>query len=156
MLDPPPWMFPFSSMVFSPCLLSLVGSATTVDKQNYCVYFNLFVGALMYVFLGMISVFATNAINIYAGINGLEAGQVGLSTIPNDVLWLPVIFFAYVVESHHCHLRCSAQRCLHHRPANWGLQRCPGWKEVYCLNKWILLWYNTTTRFLSFIWPAKV
>lgn len=28
------------------------------------------------VYMGMLAVFCTNAINIYAGINGLEAGQV--------------------------------------------------------------------------------
>ncbi|KJE95172.1 dolichyl-phosphate acetylglucosaminephosphotransferase 1 [Capsaspora owczarzaki ATCC 30864] len=34
-----------------------------------------FLGPLYYVFMGMIAVFCTNAINILAGINGLEAGQ---------------------------------------------------------------------------------
>ncbi|CAN0586028.1 unnamed protein product [Laminaria digitata] len=29
------------------------------------------------VYMGMLAVFCTNAVNIYAGINGLEAGQVG-------------------------------------------------------------------------------
>lgn len=32
-------------------------------------------GWLYYVFMGLLAVFSTNAINIYAGINGLEAGQ---------------------------------------------------------------------------------
>ena len=32
-------------------------------------------GALYYAYMGLLAVFATNAINIYAGINGLEAGQ---------------------------------------------------------------------------------
>jgi UDP-N-acetylmuramyl pentapeptide phosphotransferase/UDP-N-acetylglucosamine-1-phosphate transferase len=32
-------------------------------------------GVLYYVFMGLLAVFCTNAINIYAGINGLEAGQ---------------------------------------------------------------------------------
>lgn len=32
-------------------------------------------GIFYYVYMGMLAVFATNAINIYAGINGLEAGQ---------------------------------------------------------------------------------
>ncbi|KAL1238780.1 UDP-N-acetylglucosamine--dolichyl-phosphate N-acetylglucosaminephosphotransferase, partial [Trichinella spiralis] len=30
---------------------------------------------LYYVYIGMVAVFCTNAINIYAGINGLEVGQ---------------------------------------------------------------------------------
>lgn len=32
-------------------------------------------GILYYVYMGMLAVFCTNAINIYAGINGIEAGQ---------------------------------------------------------------------------------
>lgn len=32
-------------------------------------------GILYYVYMGMLAVFCTNAINILAGINGLEAGQ---------------------------------------------------------------------------------
>ena len=32
-------------------------------------------GVLYYVYMGMMAVFCTNAINIYAGVNGLEAGQ---------------------------------------------------------------------------------
>ena len=33
------------------------------------------VGMLYYVYMGMLAVFCTNAINIIAGINGIEAGQ---------------------------------------------------------------------------------
>ena len=32
-------------------------------------------GALYYLYMGMLAVFCTNAINILAGINGVEAGQ---------------------------------------------------------------------------------
>lgn len=32
-------------------------------------------GPLYYIYMGMLAVFCTNAINILAGINGLEAGQ---------------------------------------------------------------------------------
>jgi UDP-N-acetylglucosamine--dolichyl-phosphate N-acetylglucosaminephosphotransferase len=32
-------------------------------------------GILYYVYMGMLAIFCTNAINIYAGINGIEAGQ---------------------------------------------------------------------------------
>jgi UDP-N-acetylglucosamine--dolichyl-phosphate N-acetylglucosaminephosphotransferase len=32
-------------------------------------------GVLYYVYMGMLAIFCTNAINIYAGINGIEAGQ---------------------------------------------------------------------------------
>ena len=34
-----------------------------------------FPGFLYYVYMGMLAVFCTNAINIYAGVNGLEVGQ---------------------------------------------------------------------------------
>ena len=33
------------------------------------------------IYMGLMAVFCTNAINIYAGINGLEAGQVGWRTM---------------------------------------------------------------------------
>ncbi len=36
---------------------------------------NIGLGTWYYVYMGLFAVFATNAINIYAGINGLEAGQ---------------------------------------------------------------------------------
>ena len=34
-----------------------------------------FEGLLYYIYMGMMAVFCTNAINILAGVNGLEAGQ---------------------------------------------------------------------------------
>lgn len=37
--------------------------------------YELNLGILYYVYMGMLAVFCTNAINIYAGINGIEAGQ---------------------------------------------------------------------------------
>ncbi len=33
------------------------------------------VGALYYVYMIMVAIFTTNAINIYAGVNGIEVGQ---------------------------------------------------------------------------------
>ncbi len=41
--------------------------------------------------MGMLAIFCTNAINIYAGVNGLEAGQsivIALSVIVFDVVEL--------------------------------------------------------------------
>lgn len=35
----------------------------------------LYTGPLYYVYMGMLAVFCTNAINILAGVNGLESGQ---------------------------------------------------------------------------------
>ncbi|KAL3848081.1 hypothetical protein ACJMK2_018962 [Sinanodonta woodiana] len=37
--------------------------------------FDLDLGILYYIYMGMLAVFCTNAINIYSGINGLESGQ---------------------------------------------------------------------------------
>jgi UDP-N-acetylglucosamine--dolichyl-phosphate N-acetylglucosaminephosphotransferase len=37
--------------------------------------FDLDLGILYYAYMGMLAVFCTNAINIYAGINGIEVGQ---------------------------------------------------------------------------------
>ncbi|CDS41741.1 UDP N acetylglucosamine dolichyl phosphate [Echinococcus multilocularis] len=49
------------------------------------------IGFLYYVYMGMLAVFCTNAINIYAGINGLEAGQsivIALSVICFNIVEL--------------------------------------------------------------------
>lgn len=46
-------------------------------------------GILYHVYMGMLAVFCTNAINIYAGINGLEAGQsfiIALSIIAHNIV----------------------------------------------------------------------
>jgi hypothetical protein len=48
-------------------------------------------GLLYFVYMGMLAVFATNAINIYAGINGLEAGQalvIGVAILTTNLLEL--------------------------------------------------------------------
>eukprot|EP01017_Pseudomicrothorax_dubius_P019321 TRINITY_DN2122_c0_g1_i12.p1 TRINITY_DN2122_c0_g1~~TRINITY_DN2122_c0_g1_i12.p1 ORF type:complete len:338 (+),score=64.78 TRINITY_DN2122_c0_g1_i12:323-1336(+) len=50
-------------------------------------------GFLYYIYMGMLSVFCSNSINIYAGINGLEVGQsiiIGLSVIVHNIieLWI--------------------------------------------------------------------
>nr|CAG4640930.1 EOG090X07N9 [Eulimnadia texana] len=46
-------------------------------------------GFLYYVYMGMLAVFCTNAINIYAGVNGLEAGQ-------SLIIALSIIIFNFV------------------------------------------------------------
>lgn len=46
--------------------------------------FSVDIGVLYYIYMGMLAVFCTNAINILAGVNGLEVGQsvvIGLSII---------------------------------------------------------------------------
>lgn len=49
-------------------------------------------GPLYYVYMSLLSTFATNSINILAGINGSEVGQaliIALSVILNDLMYLP-------------------------------------------------------------------
>ena len=53
-------------------------------KYAYCFFYFDSAGLLYYVYMGMLAVFCTNAINILSGINGVEAGQslvIGLSII---------------------------------------------------------------------------
>ena len=48
------------------------------------VFVAIFLGILYYVYMGMLAVFCTNAINILSGINGLETGQsfvIGISVL---------------------------------------------------------------------------
>jgi UDP-N-acetylglucosamine--dolichyl-phosphate N-acetylglucosaminephosphotransferase len=48
-------------------------------------------GPLYYLYMSMLSIFCTNAINILAGINGLEVGQsliIAISIVFNDFLHL--------------------------------------------------------------------
>ena len=62
-----------------------------VTSQQQHIYF-LFTGPLYYVYMSLLSTFATNSINILAGINGSEASQaiiIALSVICNDLLYLP-------------------------------------------------------------------
>ena len=42
-------------------------------------------GILYYIYMGMLAIFCTNAINILAGINGLEVGQ---SVIIGNFRWI--------------------------------------------------------------------
>ncbi len=52
---------------------------------------NHLLGFLYYVYMGMLAVFCTNAINIYAGIKGLEAGQravIAVSVIVHNTIEL--------------------------------------------------------------------
>lgn len=46
-----------------------------VNETDLLRTFSIFTGIFYYIYMGMLAVFCTNAINILAGINGLEAGQ---------------------------------------------------------------------------------
>lgn len=51
--------------------------ASFVMSYLFVILYRLVSGTVYMVYMGMLAVFCTNAVNIYAGINGLEAGQVG-------------------------------------------------------------------------------
>ncbi|KFM57402.1 UDP-N-acetylglucosamine--dolichyl-phosphate N-acetylglucosaminephosphotransferase, partial [Stegodyphus mimosarum] len=50
---------------------------TVIIPKPFRVFFgkDVWLGPLYYVYMGMLAVFCTNAINIFAGVNGLEVGQ---------------------------------------------------------------------------------
>lgn len=69
----PRFLHPFISR-----LVQLVG----VRQTSECAAGNLVnLGYGYYIYMAMLSIFCTNAINIYAGINGLEAGQVAVIAV---------------------------------------------------------------------------
>ena len=58
----------------------------------------IFAGPLYYFYMGMLTIFCTNAINILSGINGLEAGQsvfICISIIIHNVIELSGPVAAY-------------------------------------------------------------
>eukprot|EP00922_Rhytidocystis_sp_ex-Travisia-forbesii_P027923 GHVS01040980.1.p1 GENE.GHVS01040980.1~~GHVS01040980.1.p1 ORF type:complete len:292 (+),score=52.55 GHVS01040980.1:84-959(+) len=62
-----------------PLLLAYRGTTHILVPELLCRTFHLpsliSLGALYYVYMGLLAVFCTNSINIYAGVNGLEVGQ---------------------------------------------------------------------------------
>lgn len=56
-------------------------------------------GVLFYVFLLILAVFSTHAINIYAGVNGLEVGQAVVVAV--SVLILNIIQLSRIPDQHH-------------------------------------------------------
>ncbi|EDW75616.1 uncharacterized protein Dwil_GK23958 [Drosophila willistoni] len=78
-------------------------NSTTVIMPNFARFLlgtSVNIGPLYYVFMGMLAVFCTNAINILAGINGLEVGQ--SLVIAGSVLVFNLIELSlgHQVESH--------------------------------------------------------
>ncbi len=66
---------------------NLIGKLITIDTNANGAIVNL--GILYLLYMGMLAVFCTNAINIYAGINGLEAGQsyvIGCAVLVHNLL----------------------------------------------------------------------
>jgi len=58
-------------------------------------------GVLYYVYMGMLAVFCTNAINILAGINGVEVGQSVIIALSILLFNLTEILTSAVPASHH-------------------------------------------------------
>ncbi|XP_038065851.1 UDP-N-acetylglucosamine--dolichyl-phosphate N-acetylglucosaminephosphotransferase-like [Patiria miniata] len=70
-----------------------IGSTTIIVPKplDQLVGHSVNLGVLYYVYMGMLAVFCTNAINILAGINGIEAGQslvIGISIIIFNLIQL--------------------------------------------------------------------
>lgn len=72
--------------VFLPTIASLpllmvyfaTSNSTTIivpKPLRFLIGFDLNLSIFYYVYMGMLAVFCTNAINIYAGVNGIEVGQ---------------------------------------------------------------------------------
>eukprot|EP01134_Creolimax_fragrantissima_P003358 CFRG3358T1 len=69
------------------------GMSTTIIPPFFRQYIgeSMNIGYLYYLYMSMLAVFCTNAINIYAGVNGLEAGQslvIGVGIAMNNVVQL--------------------------------------------------------------------
>lgn len=67
----------FPTIASFPLLVAYKGPTSVVVPKLLRVVFGnyLNLGALYYIYMSNISIFCTNAINIYAGINGIEVGQ---------------------------------------------------------------------------------
>ena len=72
-----------------PTVAQFLGPIIAVDPQADGALLDL--GLLYYLYMGMLAVFCTNAINIYAGINGLEVGQsfiIGCAVLVHNLIEL--------------------------------------------------------------------
>lgn len=74
-----PWRYKLIIPLFGilPVLIAYNGSTYVLVPTFLKSYFGRVIdlGFLYYVYMAMLGIFATNSINIYAGINGLEVGQ---------------------------------------------------------------------------------
>lgn len=60
-------------------------------------------GILYYIYMGMLAVFCTNSINIYAGINGIEAGQsfiIGCFILLHNIIEIYIGTSPNIVSNH--------------------------------------------------------
>ena len=60
-----------------PLLMAYRGPLSVVVPKAFRVFFgnSLYLGLFYHIYMGNLAIFCTNAINIYAGINGIEVGQ---------------------------------------------------------------------------------
>ena len=87
------WLPTFASLPLLMVYYVTFGSTTIVVPKPLQAWLgmNVNLGMLYYVYMGMLAVFCTNAINILAGVNGLETGQsvvIGASIILFNLLEL--------------------------------------------------------------------
>ncbi len=91
-----PWRYKLilPTIATLPLLMAYSG-ATYIVLPKPLVWFlglsGLELGLLYQVYMGLLAVFCTNAINIFAGINGLEAGQslvIGVSVLVHNLIEL--------------------------------------------------------------------
>ena len=86
-----------STTIAVPTLLhSWLGRSLHLGTFKVVWSFSHSTGFLYYVYMGMLAVFCTNAINILAGVNGVEAGQslvIALSVLVHNVIQLTVGLF---------------------------------------------------------------
>lgn len=73
--------------------------------NRWCFFFLSAKGFLYYIYMGMLAVFCTNAINILAGINGLEVGQ-------SLVIAVSIIAFNFVEITRDAHNRTEHEFSL--------------------------------------------
>ena len=81
-------------------LSSLLNLLVVVDAKSFGSIINL--GPFYYLYMSMLAVFCTNAINIYAGINGLEVGQSVIVAIA--ILMTNCYQLQYAEDTAHPHL----------------------------------------------------
>jgi len=84
------------TMATLPLLVAYNGATSVALPKPVRPYLGTYadLGLIYYLYMGSLSVFCTNAINIYAGINGIEVGQsfiIGCFILIHNVLVTPLI-----------------------------------------------------------------
>lgn len=97
--------FNSTTVILPVCVRNYLGTSIDIGEQHlFIVTVTLNInsaGFLYYVYMGMLAVFCTNAINILAGINGLEVGQSLVITLSIIVFNSIEMWHDVVNKSHH-------------------------------------------------------